>query len=165
LTEKQDRISMMIVKLTNTFPIRVMEWLLAGIMLSLSLFYWQLTPAEWSHPIYSGLARLAESNTWAFFAFWIGAMRLGALTINGAWRPSPHLRTIGAFLACFMWLQISLGVMTADVKAAELAIFPWLLLADIYNVFRASSDARVSDDRARQARRAGVCEGANSATA
>jgi hypothetical protein len=134
-------------------------------MFSWSIVCWQLTPAEWSQPVYSGLARLGSANTWAFFAFCLGALRLAALTINGAWRPSPHLRAAGAFLACFMWLQISLGVMTADVKAAELAIFPWLLLADIYNVFRASSDARVSDDRARQARRAGVCEGANSATA
>jgi hypothetical protein len=163
--EESDQLAMMIVKLQKTFPIRVMEWLLAGIMFSWSIVCWQLTPAEWSSPIYSGLARFADANTWAFFAFWLGAMRLAALTINGAWRPSPHLRAVGAFLACFMWLQISLGMITADIRALGIAVFPWLLLADIYNVFRASHDARVSDDRARQARRAGVSEGADTATA
>jgi hypothetical protein len=162
--EQQDRISMMIVKLTKTFPIRVTEWLLAGIMFSWSIVCWNLSAHDWSSPIYSGLSRLAEQNTWAFFAFWIGAMRIAALTINGAWRPSPHLRAVGAFLACFMWLQISLGLMTSDIKATGLAVFPWLLLADIYNVFRASHDARISDDRAHLARRsAGASQSAEPA--
>jgi hypothetical protein len=140
--EQQDRISMMIVKLTKTFPIRVTEWLLAGIMFSWSIVCWNLSAHEWASPAYQGLSRLAERDTWAFFAFWIGATRLAA-----------HLRAVGAFLACFMWLQISLGLMTSDIKATGLAVFPWLLLADIYNVFRASHDARISDDRAHQARR------------
>lgn len=165
MAETQDRISMMIVKLTKTFPIRVTEWLLAGIMFSWSIVCWQLTPEEWASPLYSGMARFGDANTWAFFAFWLGAMRLAALTINGAWRPSPHLRAAGAFLACFMWLQISLGMLTADTTAMGIAIYPWLLLADIYNVFRASHDARVSDDRARQTRQAGVSEGANATAA
>lgn len=154
---------MIIVKLTKTFPIRVTEWLLAGIMLSWSIVAWELSPSEWASPIYSGLSRIADQNTWAFFAFWIAVIRLASLTINGAWRPSPHLRAAGAFLACFMWLQISLGMMVSDIRVMGIAIYPWLLLADIYNVFRASHDARVSDDRARAVRRAGVNEGANAA--
>jgi hypothetical protein len=150
---------MMIVKLTKTFPIRVTEWLLAGIMLSWSIACWHLRPIDWANPLYSGLSRLADQNTWAFFAFWIGLGRIMALTINGAWRPSPHLRAAGAFLACFMWLQISLGMLSADLRATGVAIYPWLLLADIYNVFRASHDARASDDRARASKRRGVNEG------
>jgi hypothetical protein len=159
----QDRISMMIVKLTKTFPIRVTEWLLAGIMLSWSIVCWNLSPAAWSALSYSGLSRLAQQDTWAFFAFWIAVVRLSALTINGAWRPSPHLRATGAFLACFMWAQISLGLLTSEVSSMGLAVYPWLLLADIYNVFRASHDARLSDDRARAAHVRGVREGADAA--
>jgi hypothetical protein len=154
---------MMIVKLTKTFPIRVTEWLLAGIMLSWSLACWNLRPVDWQNPLYQGLARFADQNTWAFFAFWIGLIRLVSLTINGAWRPSPHLRAAGAFLACFMWLQISFGMLSADLRATGIAIYPWLLLADIYNVFRASHDARASDDSARAARRQGVSESGTAA--
>lgn len=154
---------MMIVRFQKSFPIRVMEWLLAGIMVSWGLVAWSLTPADWANPLYSGLRRFGENNTWAFFAFWIGTIRLAALTINGAWRSSPHLRAGCAFLACFMWLQISLGMFAAEVRATGLAIYPWLLLADIYNVFRASHDARLSDDRARESRRVGASEGANTA--
>lgn len=158
---------MMILKLSKTFPIRVMEWLLAGIMLSWSIVCWNLPAGQWASPLYSGLSRLAEQNTWAFFAFWIAVIRLAALTINGAWRPSPHFRAAGAFLACFMWLQISLGLLSSEVSSTGIAVYPWLLLADIYNVFRASHDARQSDDRARSSRhhRAGVNESAGAAAA
>jgi hypothetical protein len=161
----QDRIAMMIVKLTKTFPVRVTEWLLAGIMLSWSIALWNLTPDEFGNPIYVGLQRIADNGTWAFFAFWIAAIRLAALMINGAWRPSPHLRAGCAFLACFMWLQIALGQFAADQASLGIAIYPWLLLADIYNVFRASHDARISDESARSARVAGVREGANATAA
>jgi hypothetical protein len=162
-TETQDRISMLLVKFSKTFPIRVTEWLLAGILLSWSIVCWNLTDADWTSSIYVGLSRIAAHETWAFFAFWIAVVRLGALTINGAWRPSPHFRAACAFLACFMWLQISLGLMISDGRSMGIAIYPWLLLADIYNVFRASHDARLSDDRARAARRAGASESANAA--
>lgn len=155
---------MMIVKLSKSFPIRVMEWLLAGIMLSWSIVCWNLRPDEWWAPLYSGLARLADQNTWAFFAFWIGATRLVALMINGAWRPSPYLRAAGAFLSCFMWLQITIGLLVTDFRTTGLAVYPWLLLADIYNVFRASNDAGLSDERARKGRdQAGASGSANTA--
>ena len=154
---------MMVVKLSKSFPIRVTEWLLAGIMLSWSIACWNLRPADWHSPLYAGLTRIADNDTWAFFAFWIGVIRLAALTINGAWRPSPHLRAAGAFLACFMWLQIALGIFTSAVSSVSIAIYPWLLLADIYNVFRASHDARLSDDRAKAAQSRGVVKGADAA--
>lgn len=143
---------MVIIKLTKTFPIRVMEWLLACIMFSWGIVCWNLRPAEWAQPVFSGLATFGEQNTWAFFAFYIGAFRIAMLGINGAWRPSPHLRTVAAFLACFMWLQLTLGLLVADTRGVGVAIVPWLLFADIYNVFRASHDARLSDDRALTAR-------------
>src|SRR5690242_12146580 len=120
---------MMIVKLTKSFPIRVTEWLLAGIMLSWSIALWNMTPEDFENPIYAGLHRIAENHTWAFLAFWISVIRLGSLMINGAWRPSPHLRAACAFLACFMWLQISLGQLAADQSNLGIAIYPWLLLA------------------------------------
>lgn len=156
---------MILLKLTKTFPVRVAEWLLAGIMLSWSIAAWNLGPSDWSNPAFSGLARIANNTTWAFFAFWIAIARLAALIRNGGWRPSPHLRAAGAFLACFLWLQVSLGMFSADIRTTGIAVYPWLLLADIYNVFRASHDARISDDRARAAKsnEPGVSESATAA--
>ena len=155
---------MMILKLQKSFPIRVTEWLLACIMLSWSILCWNLRDVDWSNPLYSGLARFGDQHSWAFFAFVIGGLRLAALMINGAWRPSPHLRAMGAFLSCFMWLQISLALFNSEIRATGLAIYPWLLIADIYNVFRAAHDARQSDDRARAvSHERGVSEGVHAA--
>jgi hypothetical protein len=144
----QDQIAMIILKVTKTFPVRVMEWLLAGMMLSWGIAAWNLPEQAWNAPYYSGLSRIAEHHTWGAVAATIGILRLAALFRNGGWRPSPHLRAGCAFLACFVWLQLSLGYMAADITSMAIAVYPWLLLADIYNVFRASSDARDSDDRA-----------------
>lgn len=155
---------MMIVKLTKTFPVRVTEWLLAGIMLSWSVALWNIGPNEFHAPVYAGLSQLATADTWAFYAFWLGFIRIAALTINGAWRPSPHFRAVCAFMSCFMWLQITLSQFATPFFNLGIAIYPWLLLADIYNVFRASHDARLSDERARAASHGrGNVEGANAA--
>ena len=140
---------MIILKLTKTFPVRVCEWLLAGISVSWGVAAWNHSNAEWANPIYSGLSRIADQHAWGAVVCTIGLLRLAALFRNGGWRPSPHLRAAGAFLSCFAWLQISLGLFAAEHLTTGIAIYPWLLLADIYNVFRASSDARQSDERAR----------------
>lgn len=154
---------MIILKLTKTFPVRVMEWWTAGLMVSWGIACWNITPEGWASPHYTGLARLADNHTWGAITATIGLLRLAALFRNGGWRPSPHLRAAGAFLACFAWLQLSLGYLTADASSMAIAVYPWLLLADIYNVFRASSDARDSDDRARAALvERGDTEGADS---
>jgi len=147
--ELQDRIAMVILKLTKTFPVRVCEWLLSGIMVSWGISVWNHSNQAWNTPAYSGLSRIADQHSWGAIICTIGILRLCALVRNGGWRPSPHLPAAGAFLACFAWLQLSLGFLTADLVSAGIAIYPWLLLADIYNVFRASSDARISDERAR----------------
>lgn len=142
---------MIILKHTKTFPLRVCEWLMAGMMVSWGVAAWNLPAHAWASPHYTGLARIADQHTWGAILCTIGLLRLGALFRNGGWRPSPHLRWCGAFLACFAWLQLSLGYLAADVSSIAIAIYPWLLLADIYNCFRASSDARESDNRARVA--------------
>ena len=161
--EVQDRIAMVILKLSKTFPVRVCEWLLASIMVSWGVAVWNHSAYAWSQPMYAGMARIADNKTWGAIVCTIGVIRLAALLRNGGWQPSPHFRAGGAFLACFAWLQISLGMFAAPVVTAGIAIYPWLLFADIYNVFRASSDARESDERFRsQSAERGRLQGAHS---
>lgn len=162
--ELQDRVAMTIFSLTKSFPVRVCEWLLAGIMVTWGVAAWNHSNTEWANPIYAGLARIGDQHSWGAIVCTIGILRLAALFRNGGWAPSPHLRAAGAFLACFAWLQISLGLFAAPVVSTGIAIYPWLLAADIYNVFRASHDARLSDERGRNARQSqGSLEGANAA--
>lgn len=145
--EVQDRIAMVILKLSKSFPVRVCEWLLASVMVSWGIAAWNHTAAQWANPMYDGLSRIADNKTWGAIVCTIGLIRLGALLRNGGWQPSPHFRAAGAFLACFAWLQITLGTFASPILSTSIAVYPWLLFADIYNVFRASSDARESDER------------------
>lgn len=137
----------MIVKLQQHFPLRVTDWLLGGILTSWGLVCLSLSPATWELPIYSGLRVMADQATWAWFAIVIGSTRMIALFINGALRRTPHIRGLGAFLSVFLWLQLAFAMFNAEINAIGVAIYPWLVVADIYNVLRASQDARDSDIR------------------
>ena len=82
----------------------------------------------------------------------VGAFRLAALFVNGAVRRSPHVRWAGAFLSCFVWLTLSFAMFLAEVVSIAVVIYPWLLMAESYNVYRAAQDARASDFKAKAAR-------------
>lgn len=144
----------MLVSLHEHFPIRVTDWLLSLILFSWGVALFGLDPRVWALPIYSGLSNLASQSTWALVAAVIGALRLSALFVNGAVRPSPHLRGVGAFLAIFIWVQLSLSqIFFSDMAGAAVAIYPWLAFADMFNVYRAAKDARIADTKARDRRR------------
>lgn len=145
---------MIILKLSQHMPQRACEWLLSGIILSWGVTCLYVPPEVWAGPAYSGLRNMANQTTWGVFAAGLGMVRFAALFVNGAVRRSPHARLFGAGLACFLWLQLSLAMFQDEIQAVAIAIYPWLLLAEIFNVHRAAKDARVSDFRAKDAIRA-----------
>lgn len=127
----------------QTFHVRVAEWLLACILASWGLML--LRPEiTFSTPAYVGLERIFSEVVWGWLCFVCGGLRLTALAINGLWRPSYFIRSITAFLSCFFWMQISLSFGGAGNASTGLAVYPWLLVADIYNVYRATVDGRVA---------------------
>jgi hypothetical protein len=144
----------MLISLHEHFPVRVTDWLLSAMLFSWGGRVLFMDPAVWALPTYSGLNDLADQYTWGAVALCLGLMRLGALVVNGAVRPSPHLRLAGAFLAIFIWVQLSLGMMFSETTGAEVSIIPFLAFADMFNVYRAAQDARVADTKAKQRRRA-----------
>lgn len=144
-----DRLRTMLVKLTDHFPMRVTEWLVAGILLSWGLFCINASPAVWDMPVNRELSMFGTQDQWGSVALSIGLVRMIALFINGAMRRSPHARAFGAFMSAFLWLQLSFGVLIQPFYSLSAIIYPWLFVADVYNVFRAARDARISDERAR----------------
>lgn len=143
----------MLISLHEHFPVRITDWLLSAILLSWGLALFAVDPQVWALPTFSGLSVFASQSTWAVVAAGIGLARIAALFINGAVQRSPHARGIGAFVTIFIWLQLSLGVFYSDLVGPGIAVFPWLAFADMFNVYRAAKDARVSDDRASKKRR------------
>lgn len=146
----RDGLASMIVSLHEHFKIRITDWLLSAMLLSWGFALMWTDPRVWALPTFSGLARIADQQTWAVVALIIGLSRLSALFVNGAVRRSPHLRAIGAFLTCFIWVQLTLGFLWSDLAGPGIALFPWLALADAFNVYRAAMDAGASDKRAKR---------------
>lgn len=138
--------------LRETFPTRASEW-----ALGLMLFLWSVVlifnaDLFASTPSYRVLAQVMPQTTWALLCLIAGGGRLVMLVINGHWRRSPHLRAGAAFISCFFWFQISIGILQAGTFGTGLAIYPVLFALDVYNVFRASGDAGSSDRKSAGAR-------------
>lgn len=135
-------------QLGTHFPLRVLDWFVAGIMFTWGATCLNVADATWQLSIYDGLRAWAGQNFWGFIMLGLGAVRLAALYVNGALRRTPHTRMVGAFLCAFIWLQLGFAMLQSETPPiAGLTIYPWLFLADIYNVYRAAQDAKVSDWR------------------
>jgi hypothetical protein len=136
----------------HNFAIRVSDWFASFVMLSFGvvLIYcpWAFGESRW----YGLLEQIANPLVWGVICGSVGLLRVGALTINGtfpAFRWSPHLRFAMAMLSCFVWFQVTLGLVAAHEATAVFAMFPQLLVFDLYNVFLAASEAGAAERRYR----------------
>lgn len=150
---QQEAIQDMLVSLHDHFRVRVTDWLLSAILVSWGFTLFAVDPRVWALPTFSGLSSIASQTTWATLTLGIGLTRITALFVNGTIRRSPHARLIGAFLTVLIWVQLSYGMIYSSVVGPAVAIFPWLALADIFNVYRAAMDAGAADHRATEHRR------------
>lgn len=131
--------------LRETFPTRASEWALA-----VMLFLWGIVLAVnvdlfTESRSFSEIARVFGQSTLSWMCLAAGGGRLAMLAVNGAWRRSPHLRAIGAFVSAGFWFMISMGFLQAGTFGTGLAVYPVLFLLDAYNVIRAAGDAGTAD--------------------
>lgn len=135
----------------NHFPARRSEWVLASMMTAWGAIV--LGPADLflASRAWAPLAALMSESNWAKIAIVIGLFRLAALVINGTFagtwygRWSPHVRALASFASCFLWFQISFGLLASDAATTELAIYPGLFVLDAMNTVAASRDAAGMD--------------------
>ena len=131
--------------LRDTFPGRASEWAL-GFM----LFGWAVilaaNPDLFTEGMgYRGLAAVFHQQVWMWLCLVVGGGRLIVLAINGAWRRSPHLRGTAAFISCFFWFEVTVGIIQTGLVNTGLAIYPVLFLLDAFNAIRAMGEAGLSD--------------------
>lgn len=139
------KLTTMIYGISTHFPARFSEWLLSCILISWGASLLFMDPAKYELAVFTGLSQIASQAMWAVYAILVGMVRIAALIINGAYARSPWLRLIGAFIAVPVWANMTLGIMAEQVISTATGVYPWLMFADIYNVYRAAQDARISD--------------------
>jgi len=129
------------------FRVRALEWGLGWIMLAIGLCLF--IPYDTL-----GQSAFVPMRQWGDDLFWgtvlvsLSSVRLLALWRNGGWVPSPMIRAATSVLSSGVWALFALGLEKAFVL---LPIFIGFVLADMYSVGRAASDARLSrDERLKQ---------------
>lgn len=137
---------------THHFPARRSEWALSAMMF--------LTGLLLLHPdvmfdervtLFRTLAAIASEVVWGWLCLGFGAARLAALLVNGTFggaaysRWSPHVRGGFAFMSCFYWATITIGLLASMRPLFALGCYPMLLLLDISNVHQAFLDAGEAD--------------------
>lgn len=140
-------------KLHQEFPRRVVEWGMSYILLSWGAVV-LMTPGQFeaaTSGAYEGWASIAPQHAWGFGAFSVGMSRLASLYVNGAHVRSPVARTFCGFLSMFFWFMIVVGLLKGSGPIQTgLAVYPWLMVADAYAVYTASGDAYQSLDTHRK---------------
>ncbi len=143
--------------LRAAFMERLAEWAFAtialGVGMSLAFDGHVFDLPEWA------LTRMIlgqEALGWITIA--IGLMRLAALAVNGAWRPTYHLRALFAGICSVMWFSLGVGFYGAHSQGIWVGILPALFFFDAINMRRAIVDA-VKADRAAMNRRAEISHG------
>lgn len=146
-------------RMAETFPRRVCEWASAAtvLMLGVALLGARIAGAfeaglPDSEAYLAALARLLPLEVAGLGMVCLASVRLGALAINGAWRPTPHMRAVTASLSGLIYLQLLFGVVGAQGPLIALAVLPSLIGSELYVAFRAAGEARMADEAARMRR-------------
>jgi hypothetical protein len=135
---------MIILELRKHFPPRAIEWLISGILMSWGITV-ILTPGLFRlNEAFTGLLAMAPQERWGLYAMAIGAIRMGALFINGSWRRTPIIRVLCSFASAFVWTQVFLGFLNSPIPTTAFAFFPWFIASDLYSAFRAATDAYIA---------------------
>lgn len=140
---------MLIVRFKETFRERAPEWALATGMLgwgllalcSPGLFQVQ----EFFHPLLMMMAQ----DVWGVLALSVGILRLVFLVINGAWRPSAHIRAIGCVLGSMLWGALFIAALSLGWLTPTAALYGILLGLDLLSLWFSAGDAKLADLSAR----------------
>lgn len=129
------------------FRVRALEWGLSWIMLAIGLCLFLPFPTL-DQQAFQPIRQWGDDIFWGWVLTGLSLVRIAALWRNGGWSPSPIIRAITSVLSSAVWALFALGLTNAFVL---LPIFIGFVLADIYSVGRAATDARMSrDERLKQ---------------
>lgn len=140
---------MAIYSLGQHWPARKMEWVMAGLALTWGtyvLLHPEMFFTQGAEPMFRGMVAMTPGGIephvfWGCLAATVGLLRLIALYVNGAHVRTPVVRVITAFLTMFVFTQVALGLYQGGVPNTGLAVYPWLVFADMVSAYAAGQDA------------------------
>ncbi len=140
---------LVVTRVQKRFHMRSLEWFLALVTMSVALEFALFPHLFASQPYYAELLRFAPQEWWAVAMLVAGLARVVALLINGAWRFSPHARSVVSVFNAIAWMLIWIGLAHIGRPSLGAALCPCLMAADCYSIFRAAGDAQSADAKAR----------------
>lgn len=150
---------MLIQSLKQHFPARFPEWYMSGIAISWG-GYILLHPEVFTQPatasILSGLTALSEPSGYPPAAIWgggalvCGLLRAFALFVNGAYTRTPVIRAACSVASAFLFAEITLGLWRVGIPNTGLAVYGWLLIADLASAYRAGMDITFAERNRQQ---------------
>lgn len=128
----------------ETFPFRATEWALAAMVTSWGSAVIVVPDMFRNNAALRGMATIMPQEVWGLGALVIGVVGLGALAVNGLWVATPFIRAFCALMRCMFWMQVTLGLLVSNQPSTGLAIYPWLFVLELWNIYRATKDARTA---------------------
>ncbi len=139
---------MISVRFEDTFRERLPEWVSTLCLIGWGAILLGESAALWQEEYFSVLANIASQKVWGYGAIIIGLLRSIALGINGAWRPTAHLRAIGALVGAMTWAAIFISYLNLPWNPPSMAPKVAMMVLDISALWFAAGDAKLADIRA-----------------
>lgn len=132
-------------RFAHTFRERAPEWILSTAILAWGMIVFISTDLFFNQEFYHPLLLITSQLNWAIFGIVVGSVRLIFLVINGAWRPSAHIRAIGCLAGCMLWGALLISVLSLNWLAPASGIYASLLSLDLLSMWFAAGDAKLAD--------------------
>lgn len=145
LTQKIDALSL---RFKNNFRERFPEWITSLCLIAWGLIVAMGDSVHWDLGYFNALENLANRHIWGTIAIVVGILRIIALGINGALRPTAHMRALGALVGVLIWSAVIMSYLTLDYVVPAVASKSALLIFDLAALWFAAGDAKVADVKA-----------------
>jgi hypothetical protein len=136
---------MLILRFKETFRDRMPEWVQSFSMLGWGLISLAAIDLFESVHLFNPLLLIMSQTQWAFLAIFVGFIRLVFLFINGAWRPSAHIRAIGCVLGVLLWGSLLVSTISLPYLTPQIVTYSAALTLEVLSLWFAAGDAKLAD--------------------
>ena len=139
---------MISVRFKDTFRERLPEWISSFSLMGWGIILLSVSPLNWQQEYFNLLDNIATQETWGLVAVSLGLLRIIALAVNGLWRPTAHLRALGALGGVIVWMTIFVSYFNLDWNPPSMAIKAGMVVTDLIALWYAAGDAKLADIKA-----------------